>query len=102
MVEHINHFTMQCGKAMWKDIKKLKVFAHSLTGSMFIWYTNLLSNSIQTWKKMEQKFHEQFYRIEFEVSMVDLSHLYQRDGKSVENFIAQFKMARNKCHLDIP
>lgn len=23
-------------------------------------------------------------------------------GRSVKNFIAQFKKARNKCHLDIP
>ena len=51
---------------------------------------------------MERKFHEQFYRIEPEVSMADLSRLYQREGETAENFLARFKRARNWCHLDIP
>ena len=53
-------------------------------------------------KEMERKFHEQFYRIEPEVSMADLSRLYQREGETAENFLARFKRARNRCHLDIP
>ena len=34
--------------------------------------------------------------------MADLSRLYQREGETAENFLARFKRARNRCHLDIP
>ncbi|KAF3431907.1 hypothetical protein FNV43_RR26643 [Rhamnella rubrinervis] len=81
---------------------ELKLFANSLTGSAFTWFINLPANSIHTWQEMEKKFHEQFYRIEPEVSMADLSRLYQRESETAESFLARFKRARNRCHLDVP
>ena len=40
---------------------------------------------------MEEAFHAQFYKIEPEVSMSDLTRLYQLQGESAEAFIARFK-----------
>ena len=90
-IEHIGRFTIQCGEAATNEFLKLKLFANSLTGSAFTWFINLPVNSIHTWQEMERKFHEQFYRIEPEVSMADLSRLYQREGETAENFLARFK-----------
>lgn len=50
---------------------------------------------------MEWKFHKQFYRIQPEVSIVDLSCMYQQKEDLIENYKAQFKVARNKFYLDI-
>lgn len=68
---------------------KLKLFAHSLTNSALAWYTNWLQNSIQTLQEMEQKFYEQFYITESKVSWLTY-------------YIAWFKVAKNRCHLEIP
>ncbi|XP_060675539.1 uncharacterized protein LOC132804980 [Ziziphus jujuba] len=101
-VEHIGHFTIQCGEAVANEFLKLRLFANSLTGSAFSWYINLQPNLIHRWQELEQKFHEQFYRIEQEISTADLSRLRQMEGESVENFITWFKRARIRWHLDIP
>ncbi|XP_060668110.1 uncharacterized protein LOC132799683 [Ziziphus jujuba] len=102
IVEHIDRFTIQCEEAAANEFLKLCLFANSLTGSAFSWYINLQLNSNHTWQELERKFHEQFYRIEPEISMADLSCLRQMEGESVENFIARFKRTRIRCRLDIP
>ncbi|KAF3434658.1 hypothetical protein FNV43_RR21743 [Rhamnella rubrinervis] len=101
-IEHIDRFTIQCGEAAANDFLKLKLFANSFTSSTFTWFINLPANSIHTWQEMERKFHEQFYKIEPEVSMADLSHLYQRENETIESFLACFKRVKNQCHLDVP
>ncbi|KAF3440708.1 hypothetical protein FNV43_RR18994 [Rhamnella rubrinervis] len=98
----INLEAIDCGEAAANDFLKLKHFANSPTSSAFTWFINLPANSIHTWQEMERKFREQFYRIELEVSMVNLSRLYQRESETAESFLARFKRARNLCHMDVP
>ncbi|OMP02677.1 Pectinesterase, catalytic [Corchorus capsularis] len=67
----------------------------------FTWYINLPPNSVRTWEEMERLFHTQFYRTEPEVSMDDLSRLYQRKGESAEDYLARFKKLRNRCRTPL-
>ncbi|KAJ4967976.1 hypothetical protein NE237_014677 [Protea cynaroides] len=83
-VEHIGRFTVQCGEAGANDFLKMRLFANSLSDTAF------------------KSFHSQFYRIAPEVSITDLSRMYQIAGEKVEDFIARFKRARHRCPLVLP
>lgn len=75
IVEHVAQFQVQCGEASTRDEWKLRLFPNSLTATAFTWYITLPPNSGQTWRQMEEMFHHQFYRVEPEVTMADLSGL---------------------------
>ncbi|XP_058202578.1 uncharacterized protein LOC131317013 [Rhododendron vialii] len=51
---------------------------------------------------MEETFHQQFYRVEPEDTMADLSGLCQLPNEGVETYLAQFKKARFKCKVSLP
>ncbi|XP_058202643.1 uncharacterized protein LOC131317078 [Rhododendron vialii] len=90
-VEHVARFQVQCGEAGTKNKWKLRLFPNSLTATAFTRYINLSPNSIQTWRQMEDAFHQQFYRVEPEVTMADLSSLCQLPDEGVETYLARFK-----------
>ncbi|OMO51345.1 Retrotransposon gag protein [Corchorus capsularis] len=100
-VEHVGRFSIQCGEAN-TGFQKLRLFPNSLTGVAFTWYINLPPNSVTTWEEMERLFHTQFYKLEPEISMVDLSRLSQRKGESAKDYIARFKKLRNRCRIALP
>ncbi|GKV12203.1 hypothetical protein SLEP1_g23382 [Rubroshorea leprosula] len=101
-IEHIGRFTIPCGEASGDDFLKLRLFPSSLTGTALTWYLSLPQNSVFTWRQMEDLFHIQFYRLEPEISMDDLSRLTQRPGESSENYLMRFRKARMKCHVALP
>ncbi|GKU90775.1 hypothetical protein SLEP1_g4728 [Rubroshorea leprosula] len=88
-IEHIGHFTIQCGEASGDDNLKLRLFPSSLTRTALTWYLNLPQNSVYSWRQMEDLFHTQFYHCEPEVSMADLSRLAQKPGESSEAFLTR-------------
>ena len=51
---------------------------------------------------MEGAFHAQFYRIELETSMTDLSRLHQLPEESVEVYIGRFRKAKYRCRVSLP
>jgi hypothetical protein len=48
------------------------LFSLSLTGTAFVWYATLPSNSILSWGDLEQKFHNHFFSGDYELDLVDL------------------------------
>lgn len=66
---------MQYGEVAANNMMKLKRFAHSLTGAAFTSYTNLPQKYVLNWQDIKWKFHNQFYRIEPEVSMASCLYL---------------------------
>ena len=78
------------------------MFPNSLTGNAFTWYATLPRNPILTWQEMERQFHTQFFRIEPEVCITELSRVTQRAGESVDLFIARFKRMRNRYKIMLP
>ncbi|CAL8089115.1 unnamed protein product [Prunus armeniaca] len=51
---------------------------------------------------MEQVFHEQFYRLEPEVSMADLAKISQKPSESVQEYLGRFRKARAWCTVNMP
>jgi hypothetical protein len=47
-MEHINHFTIQCGEVASRDELRVRLFSSSLSGSAFTWFISLPPNSIIT------------------------------------------------------
>ena len=101
-IEHVARFQVQCGECGTKDEWKLRLFPNSLTGTAFTWYINLPPNSIYAWRQMEDLFHQQFHRMEPEVTMTDISGLRQLPDEKVETYLARFKKARFKCKVPLP
>jgi hypothetical protein len=60
-LEHVGQFILQCHEASANHALKLRMFPLSLSGTSFTWFTSLAPDSIFTWAKLEQKFHECFY-----------------------------------------
>ncbi|XP_043725816.1 uncharacterized protein LOC122672401 [Telopea speciosissima] len=101
-IEHIARFTVQCGNLGGIKAAKLRLFPNSLTGAAFTWYFNLPANSVQSWQKMEELFHTQFYRTEPEVTIADLAKMTQESGETIEGFITRFKTVKYKCPTPLP
>ena len=100
-LEHVARFTAQCGDVS-NDLYKLRLFNFSLTGSAFAWYINLPPNSIQSWKELVEKFHEQFYRPGMEMSVSSLARMAQDSDESPMDYLTRFKSARNWCRVPLP
>ena len=102
-LEH--RFIVQCGElANYENFYnfKLRLFPNSLTRAAFTWYTTLPRNFIQSWQEMERQFHIQFFRVEPEVCIVELSRVTQRNGENTDLFISRFKKMRNRCKIHLP
>ncbi|XP_058217449.1 uncharacterized protein LOC131328528 [Rhododendron vialii] len=101
-VEHITQFQVQCGEAGTNDKLKLRLFPNPLIATAFPWYINLPPNSIHTWAQLEEMFHQQFYRVEPEITMVDLSRYRPLPQEGMESYLLRFKTARFKCKIPLP
>ena len=59
--EHIGQFLAQVNDVGITIMPKIGLFPLSLTGAAFNWFTSLPPNSIGSWVRLEQKFHDYFY-----------------------------------------
>ncbi|KAK1664964.1 hypothetical protein QYE76_053123 [Lolium multiflorum] len=73
------------------DELRVRYFSQSLTGSAFGWYTSLPPNSVQTWKLLEERFHEQYHSEASEAGIADLAQrhpdVYQDKFKRVVTMV---------------
>ncbi|KAI5334801.1 hypothetical protein L3X38_024934 [Prunus dulcis] len=81
---------------------KLRLFPSTLTGAVFSWYVKLSQNTVPNWQVMEQVFHEQFYRLEPEVSMANLAKISQKPSELVQEYLGRFRDARARCTVYMP
>ncbi|KAM1894845.1 hypothetical protein ACFX13_043700 [Malus domestica] len=100
-LEHVARFTAQCGDVN-SDFHKLQLFNFSLIDSAFAWYINLPPNSVQSWEELVEKFHEQFYRPEMEMSVSSLARMAKASDESPMDYLTRFKSARNWCRVPLP
>ncbi|XP_070668944.1 uncharacterized protein [Malus domestica] len=80
---------------------KLRLFGNSLTRLTSQWYSLLSHNSIVNWEQMEIAFHEQFYRIEPEMTINGLVEVKQYDHETTEDFMMRFKKTRMRYQLPV-
>jgi hypothetical protein len=67
------------------DVHKIRMFLLSLTGVAFNWFTSLPPNSIDSWVRLEQKFHDYFYNGEVELRLSGLMSFRQKYTKTVSD-----------------
>ncbi|KAK1644172.1 hypothetical protein QYE76_061977 [Lolium multiflorum] len=96
-IEHVSRYLAQLGMISASDELRVRYFSQSLTGSAFGWYTSLPPNSIQTWKQLEERFHEQYHSEASEAGIADLAQVRQKRGETVE-YIQRFRTVRNRCY----
>jgi hypothetical protein len=80
------------------DVHMIRMFPLSLTGAAFNWFTSLPLNSIDSWARLEQKFHDYLYNGEVELRLFDLTSLRQKYTKTVSDYLKWFREVRNRCY----
>jgi hypothetical protein len=58
--EHIGQFLAKVNGMGITDMHKIRMFPLSLTEAAFNWFTASPPNSIDSWVRLEQKFHDYF------------------------------------------
>ncbi|KAM2766056.1 hypothetical protein COP1_022020 [Malus domestica] len=99
--DHIFKFSNHCVAYEDNPNYKLRLFGNSLAGLASQWYSLLPPNSIANWGQMEMAFHEQFYRIEPELTINDLVEVKQYDHESTEDFMMRFRRTRMRCQFPV-
>ncbi|XP_062014461.1 uncharacterized protein LOC133730992 [Rosa rugosa] len=89
---HLIKFRVQCGQHQNDDILKCKIFATSLSGTAFTWYTRLQPGSITDWPVMEKLFRETFRTIEPEVDLASLTQMAQQPTESAVAYLQRFQI----------
>ncbi|KAM0984563.1 hypothetical protein EV2_012346 [Malus domestica] len=97
--DHIFKFSNHCVAYEDNSNYKLRLFGNSLVGLASQWYSLLPLNSIANWGKMKMAFHEQFYKIEPEMTINDLVEVKQYDHESTEDFMMRFRKTRMRCQF---
>jgi hypothetical protein len=97
-IEHITRFIIQCGEVGNIDALRIRLFASSLLGPAFSWFTSLPANSIIKWSDFEQQFHNYFFSGINEMKITDLTRLKQRNDETIAGFVQRFREVRNKCY----
>jgi hypothetical protein len=95
--EHIGQFLAQLGELADTEAFSVRSFSLSLTRTAFAWYATLPPNSILSWEDLEQKFHDSFFSVDYELDLVDLVALRQGKNESVNEYIRRFRDTRNRC-----
>jgi hypothetical protein len=75
---------------------KLRMFALSLSGTAFAWFTSLSPNSIFTWAQLEQKIYEYFYSGDTEHRLSHLTTIKQKHNEPTADYIRRFRDTRNR------
>jgi hypothetical protein len=90
-VEHIARYLMQLGEASADEAFRIRYFLLSLTGPAFAWFTSLPTQSICSWKDLEQKFHAHYFIGSNEKKLIDLTTLRQRHNETPMEFLRRFR-----------
>jgi hypothetical protein len=70
----VNQYLAQIEEASLVDVLKVDLFSLSLTSTAFSCVFSLFSNSIYSWKQLEHIFHVNFYSVDNELKLSDLTH----------------------------
>jgi hypothetical protein len=79
-------------------MREIRLFPLSLSGTAFDWFVSLLANSVDTWERLEQKFHDYFYNGETELRLSHLVSFKQKSNEGVGEYMRRFRDIRNKCY----
>jgi hypothetical protein len=93
--EYISQFLEHLGELADRESYRVCLFLLSLIGAAFALFATLPPNSINSWEKLEQKFHEHFFSGEHELELADLASVRQGPEESVYDYTRRFWDTRN-------
>jgi len=96
-IEHISQFLIQYREAAGINALRIHLFALSLFGSAFAWFSSLQANSITTWADLEKQFHKYFFAGVHDMRLIDLISVKQRNDELVTDYIQRFRDTRSRC-----
>jgi hypothetical protein len=96
--ENIGQFLAQVSDFGINSMHKIRLFPLSLSSMTFNWFISLPSNSIDTWKRLEQKFHDYFYNGESKLRLSHLVAIKQKPNENVAEYMKRFRETYNKCY----
>ena len=102
IVEYIARYTLEIGEIATNEYLKMRFFLLSLKKNAFTWISNLQPNFILSWMQLERLFHEQFFCGEMKVSLTNLFNIRRYHGESIDDYLARFRVMKNKCFTPIP
>ncbi|KAL3502561.1 hypothetical protein ACH5RR_037010 [Cinchona calisaya] len=91
------------GNIVWDQRETVELRCYKFVQlTTFESYTILPPNSIEEWNRLEDAFHQQFYRCQPEVRFTDLVQIVQRARKMASQYVEKFKTARMRCNARVP
>ena len=96
------HFKILTGAIAEQDALKIRLFASTLKGTAFDWYSTLPEESIQNWTMLETRFLTHFKGEDHPVTMAQLCSLKQGENESTYDFIHKWKAMAYKCSDVLP
>ena len=100
--QHVIHFKILTGTIADQDALKIRLFASTLKGTAFDWYSTLPEDSIQNWTMLETRFLTHFKGEDHPVTMAQLCSLKQGENESTYDFIHKWKAMAYKCSDVLP
>ena len=100
--QHVIHFKILTGTIADQDALKICLFASTLKGTAFDWYSTLPEDSIQNWTMLETRFLTHFKGEDHPVTMAQLCSLKQGENESTYDFIHKWKAMAYKCSDVLP
>jgi hypothetical protein len=101
-IEHVARYLTESGDLAHNECLRVKNFPSSLTKAAFTWFTSLAPSSIDSWAKLEKKFHEQFYEGHSKISLVELSSIKRRFAESIDDYLNRFRSLKARCFTQVP
>ncbi|KAK4592997.1 hypothetical protein RGQ29_017223 [Quercus rubra] len=95
--QHIAHFVETCENAGTQGSLLVKQFVRSLKGNAFDWYTDLESESIDSWEQLEREFLNRFYSTRRTVGMMELTNTKQWKDEPVIDYINRWRSLSLDC-----
>jgi hypothetical protein len=69
---------------------KITLFPLSLSGTAFNWFVSMPAILVDTWERLEQKFHDYFYNRETELRLLHLVLVQQKNNEGVGDYKRRF------------
>ncbi|OMO58134.1 Retrotransposon gag protein [Corchorus capsularis] len=95
--QHVAHFIETCNNAGTYGDLLVKQFVRSLKGNAFDWYTDLDSESIDSWDQLEREFLNRFFSTRRTISMTELTNTRQRKDEVVIDYINSWRALTLDC-----
>ncbi|KAL9233128.1 hypothetical protein vseg_008162 [Gypsophila vaccaria] len=95
--QHIAHFIETCNNTETNGDLLVKQFVRSLKSTAFDWYTDLGSESIDSWDQLENEFLNRFYSTRRTVSMSELTNTTQGEDEPVIEYINGWRALSLEC-----